>query len=302
MIARPFRLTLAGLLLAFAIVPAVAQDAADALVRIQNLEAQLRRLNGQVEQLQFQNRQLEDQLRKFQNDTEFRFGELGGRPRPATPSPAGRSQRGDAFDPALQPAAPGSPRDLGTPGVASAPLTAGRRVAPGVVANPGEIIAGDPVTLGRDPTEPLDLEGQGSLRGPGPIASGVALTPREEIEQAQAFYAAGDYERAEAAFREFLRNRPRDRLAPDAMVGLGDSLYQRQRWREAAEQFVDYTTKYPRATRGAEAQLKLGVSLRNLGALQEACAVLTDVGRKYPNASTAIKQGVTREQQRARCT
>ena len=120
---------------------------ASLVVRIGQLEEQVRQLNGKVEQLQFANHQLEDQMRKFQQDVEFQFQELprkGGAkslPKrseisaPASPSlsaaagspdaqvtpaqvaPAPRSgSRDDAFDPTKDPNAPGAPRILGAVG------------------------------------------------------------------------------------------------------------------------------------------------------------------------------------------
>ena len=115
-------------------------DAAGLLVRIDKLESQMRQMNGQIEQLQFANRRLEDQMKKFQQDVDFRFGELGraggGGARPqkrgdlsdgatpsgaaplaAEPAPAApplRTRRGDAFDPAAAPNAPGVPRAIGS--------------------------------------------------------------------------------------------------------------------------------------------------------------------------------------------
>ena len=89
-----------ALLTAFA-VPALAQDAADAIVRLNRLEGQFRQMSGQVEQLQFENRQLKDQLRKFQEDVDFRFQEKSGgsRPAPATSAPApGRPVSGSAAE------------------------------------------------------------------------------------------------------------------------------------------------------------------------------------------------------------
>jgi TolA-binding protein len=85
------------------------------------------------------------------------------------------------------------------------------------------------------------------------------------------------------------------------VMGLGDSFYQRQRWREAAEQYVDVNTKYARSARAPEAELKLGIALRGLGATKEACDVLTNHAQKHPNAPPAIRQGVQRELARARC-
>ena len=111
------------------------------LVRIDQLENQLRQLTGIVEQMQYRNQQLEAALKRLQGDAEFRFQEPargGARPagpeacrrRPgrsarcggARPAPAVRAQaappasgrRSDAFDPTEHPAAPGVPRALGS--------------------------------------------------------------------------------------------------------------------------------------------------------------------------------------------
>ncbi len=60
--------------------PAYAQvTATDLLVRIDQLENQVRQLTGAVEQLQFRNQQLETSVRRTQEENEFRFKELGGK-------------------------------------------------------------------------------------------------------------------------------------------------------------------------------------------------------------------------------
>ncbi|HRE20894.1 MAG TPA: YbgF trimerization domain-containing protein, partial [Rhabdaerophilum sp.] len=53
--------------------PTHAQDAADILLRLDRLENENRRLNGQVEELMFQLRRTEDQLKRFQTDADTRF-------------------------------------------------------------------------------------------------------------------------------------------------------------------------------------------------------------------------------------
>ena len=97
------------------------------------MENQIRQLTGVIEQLQFRNQQLEGQLRRVQEDTEYRFQEMGGkggaRP-PARPPnaptampPTGTvpGKRGDVFDPTQNPNAPGAPQTLGSTIVAAAP-------------------------------------------------------------------------------------------------------------------------------------------------------------------------------------
>src|SRR6202030_1074117 len=144
------------------------------LTRIDRLEAALRELTGTVEQLQYRNQQVEQQLRALQDASQ-----TGARPPaspqpqspprpsaqyappPAVPPPApivaaapppiepeppppppGRSGRGDAFNPAINPAAPGAPRPLGTSTAAT---------------EPPPPVADTPPAGPRQPGAPLDL-------------------------------------------------------------------------------------------------------------------------------------------------
>ncbi|MBF9234829.1 tol-pal system protein YbgF [Microvirga alba] len=302
--------------------PAAAQDAADAIVRLNRLENQFRQMSGQIEQLQFENRQLKEQLRKFQEDVEFRFQEnRGGKasppattpPRPAQPQ---LQRRSDVFEPSETREAPGGPRPLGTT-MPSAPLAAsndaGRPLAlpGGKLAGIGDLIEEDEVAAG---TGPLDLNGTnraavvpqppGAPAGrPGPSVAATSVgDPRSDYETAYAYLAQQQYEQAEMGFRRFLQSNPRDRLVPDAAFGLGETYLQRSRFREAAEQFLNVSTDHPNAARAPEALLKLGVALNGLGARDRACAVFAEVGRKYPQASSNVRQGAEREQKRAKCT
>ncbi|WP_236846466.1 tol-pal system protein YbgF [Bosea sp. Tri-49] len=138
-------------------------------------------------------------------------------------------------------------------------------------------------------------------RGPSVAATGQAGTPRELYDLAYAHVLRKEYERAEMSFREFLQSYPRDRLAPDATFWLGESYFQRQRYREAAEQFLKISRDYPKAGKGPDSLLKLGMSLNGLGARDQACATFAKVGVDYPAASNSVRQGVEREQRRARC-
>lgn len=295
---RLLSLPLLALTLAVAAAPAVrAQDAADLVVRTSRLENQLRQLSGQIEQLQFENRRLSEQLRKFQEDVDFRLNERGGaRPSSAAPAqggapaPAGaqpaRPRRGDAFDPATQQGAAGSPRQL------------------------GELI--DESTEGLPAQGPLDLQGvgrnvpQGALsapvpRGPSVAAASGPASAKEAYDLAYASILRKEYEQAEMGFRQFLQSYPRDRLAVDATYWLGETYFQRQRFREAAEQFLKISRENPRTAKAPDSLLKLGMSLNGLGARDQACATYAKVGVDYPTASNAVRQGVERERRRSGC-
>ncbi|WNJ91916.1 tol-pal system protein YbgF [Bosea sp. 685] len=286
--------------MAFAIAaPARAQDAAELTVRTARLENQLRQLSGQIEQLQFENKRLTEQLRKFQEDVDFRLNERGGGrtggAAPATaPSsaPAGgqRQRRGDAFDPTTQQGAAGAPRSLGG----------------GVEGIIEEDFAGAP---GQGP---LDIQGvgrtvpQGALppavpRGPSVAAAGGVSSAKEAYDIAYASVLRKEYEQAEMGFRQFLQSYPRDRLAADATYWLGESYFQRQRYREAAEQFLKISRENPRSTKAPDSLLRLGMALNGLGARDQACATYAKVGVDYPAASSAVRQGVERERRRSGC-
>ncbi len=80
-------------------------SAADLLLRIDQLESQVRQLTGAVEELQYRNRQLEQSLRRTQEDTEYRLQELGGKgpARAARPAPAPQAQVAPQMAPQMAP-------------------------------------------------------------------------------------------------------------------------------------------------------------------------------------------------------
>ena len=101
---------------ALSALPARAQvTATDLLVRLDQLEKQVRQLTGAVEQLQYRNQQLETNLRKMQEDNEFRFSELGGKPagrnasEPRTQAPQPPPQHQSPYAPQRQSYTPEQP-------------------------------------------------------------------------------------------------------------------------------------------------------------------------------------------------
>src|ERR1035441_8732590 len=149
--------------------PRVAQaDPGDLSVRLDRMESALRQLTGTLEQLQYRNQQLEMQLKRMQDDTEYRFQQLGSKGGPPAgaqpramspqapvnaPPAATPGSRSDVFNPAQHPNAPGAPRVLGNE-AAAAPLQNADNEPP--VGAPG----------GRAPGAPLDLS---TLAGDAPL-------------------------------------------------------------------------------------------------------------------------------------
>jgi len=249
-------------------------SASELVVRLDRMENQLRQLTGAIEQLQFRNQQLEGQLRRLQEDTDYRFQELGPKgaarpPRPATgttpPAGAVPGKRGDAFDPTHNPTAPGAPQSLGG-------------------------------TVATAPIDPALRQSQ-----PPPAVGAVPSSPKEEFDVAYSHVVRRDYAVAEESFRGFLLKNPADKLSSEAAYWLGESLFQRQKFRDAAEAFLNVSTKYETSARAPDALFRLGQSLAALGEKEAACASLGEVTRKFPKASANLKQSVEREQKRVRC-
>lgn len=302
--------------------PARAQESpSDLLTRVDRLEDTIRNLTGSIEQLQYRNQQLEQQVQRLQ--AEMQGGARAVSPAPprsaaqySLPPPAGTvspvaaaspaaapiesplpvgGRRGDAFDPTLDPNAPGAPRPLGTSTAAT---------------EPPPPISDAPRQLGA----PLDLSTPGAAGQlpppppPNPSATGAMQatlppsgSPRDAYDLAYGYVLHKDYGLAADTFRRFLHQYPSDRLAPEAQYWLGESLFQKQQYRDAAEAFLAVSTKYDTTARAPEALLRLGESLAALGEKEAACASLGEVLRKYPHAASNVKLAVEREQKRGRC-
>jgi tol-pal system protein YbgF len=306
--------------------PAAAQDAADAIVRLNRLESQFRQLSGQMEQLQYENRQLKDQLRKFQEDVEFRFQDSRGGSRPSSsspsatpsrpapaqpqPAPAQPQRRSDVFDPSETPDAPGAPRPLGsTPPSAPLAADAGRPMAlpGGQLAGIGDLIEQDGVEgapMDGTPHDRMAALPQGAIvERPGPSVAATSVgNPRADFDAAYASFSQKQYDQAEMGFRRFLQSNPRDKLVPEATFWLGETYLQRSRYREAAEQFLNVSAEHPDTPKAPDALLRLGISLNGIGAKDRACAVFAELDRKYPQASAPVRQASDREQKRIKCS
>jgi tol-pal system protein YbgF len=314
--------------------PAAGGDPNDLGVRIDRIESALRQLTGTVEQLTYRNQQLEQQVRALQGGNAATPPQQPGQqpvvrpgvPGALTPSqPSGR--RSDVFDPSQNPDAPGAPRTLGNASVpmdtgvgapngraAGAPLdlstlagNAARVPAESMPAAP--VSNAEPVTAAPMPGAPRNAPTAPPRNVAAPAAAAPtrlatlppSAKPQDEYDLAYGYVLHKDYALAEQAFRDFLKKYPDENLVPDAQYWLGESLYQRQRYRDAAESFLTVSDKYKTAGKAPNALLRLGQSLVALHQKEAACATLNEVGRKYPKASASVKRGVTEELKRAHC-
>lgn len=289
---------------------AQATDAAQLMVRIQQLEEQNRLLNGQIEGLTFQITQLQEIVNRMQEDNEFRFQALEG-------GAAGKSdaatQAGGVTQPEALPQNPAS-----TSADSTVPLT--DIPEQGVKPLPGEVEI-DP-TFGGTTDVPMDSVGASAdpLVGTG-AAGGVDLVTGQPLNlnydptqvktdnaDADAQFAAGveaiksgDYAFAEDQFSQFLSLYPDNEQATEASNLLGEALMQRGAYSEAADVLLNGFQKAPQSPRAPDLLLKLGMSLSGAGERETACRTLAEIDKRFTTLSTEFATRLAAEKARAEC-
>ncbi|WP_417310667.1 tol-pal system protein YbgF [Devosia sp.] len=266
------------------------RDTAELMVRIQDLEAQIRTLTGQVEGLQFQLTQMQTLVERMQADSEFRFQQLeGGAPgKPQAAAPTDGAMPSETLPQDSLPAMDGdaAPMDFEL-GDSSDPLIG----SGGGSADLGTLSSEDELTL--DPSRPLDL----SLGG-GTVSNGDAVAQYDAGFDAM---TRGDYAFAEEQFTQFIALYPDDPQAPDATNWLGEALIQRGAYTDAAQVLADGYTRYRDSRRAPDIMLKLGVALAGAEQTDVACRTFSTLAERYPDLTPAFNQRLAEESQKAQC-
>jgi tol-pal system protein YbgF len=279
----------------------------DAEIRIQQMEDQMRQLNGRIEEMSYQLLQMQETIRKQQEDNEFRFQQ--------PEKTGGASGGGGAKTPVkkseadVAPPASGGGDDIAK--VIQAPQGAETAPSTDVPANDG---------LGQPPRElgSIQFDQNGNPVGnsmnenatvgsaPLPDAAGPQQTASlgSEGDQYRAAYGhvlSGDYGTAEQEFTQYISRYPNSARAADANFWLGEALYSQGKFNEAAKTFLNAHQKYGTSEKAPEMLLKLGMSLAALDNTDTACATLREVTKRYPKASRAVINKVASEQKRLAC-
>ena len=305
------KLLIAGLLLSASSVPVLAQSD-DTAFRINQLEEQVRQLNGRVEELNFQNLELQERMRQMQEDNEFRFQQieeklgLGGGSTTVISSSDEENGLGKA-EPSEQvedsaslggtSVTSNSPETIdgveifsGEPGV--------DRNAPGTLGTiqfdeDGNIVD---TAIGK----PLDLTSrltQGATGGSGAMPD----DPQELFDLGYEYIQSGRYAQAEQVYLTFSDRFPTDPKVAEARFWLGESYLGRGDFEQAAKIYLDAHKNWPDSRYGPQTLLKLGVSVAGLNQRELACATYAEVIEKYPDASRAVRRNVALEQRAANC-
>lgn len=291
------------------------QSTAQLLMRIQDLETQVRTLTGQIEGLQFQLTQMQTMLQKQSEDNEFRFQQLeggtpgkkteaappadGAMPSDALPQDTQQNTDGAAAAPADQPmdagALPPADGTAATPGQQLTPLAETPATDDDGIGESGDpLLKGGTDQLGTiDEAEPLTLTRDG-----GTVSQGDA---KAQYEAGYDAITRGDYAFAEDQFTQFIALYPDDARAPDATNWLGEALLQRGAYTDAAQVLADGYTKYKDSKRAPDMMLKLGVALVGADRVDVACRTFFTLEQRYKNLAPAFQERLAEEQKKANC-
>lgn len=293
--------------------PVILAQSSDAEMQVQQLQEQLRQLNGKVEDMSYQILQMQEQLRKAQEDNEFRFQQLeGGKKKSSTETIPSTDDAANASGDTTPGADQNTQNDAATLDQPS-----DNNQVLGEDANNNQNTGKPPIDLGK-----LDLDQNGNVTGadrndqnsvqesnlPPPDTSNenktASLDNGSEDPQYQAAYEqilSGDYASAEAGFAEYIANNPKSKRVADANFWLGEAQYSQGKFNDAAKTFLDGYKSYGKSAKAPEMLLKLAMSLAKLDSKDTACATLRQVSKAYPKASRAVITKVASEQKRLAC-
>ncbi len=281
-------------------------QATDPTLRVQQLEEEIRALNGRIEEMSFQLLQMQETIRKQQEDNEFRFQDLEKKSGSLTRPVDGGQQQDSVAEIITETPDVGATADasgVGTPGTAPGEQTLGSialdesGMPVTATLNEGAIDNGSTALPGVDTgvTAPSTT----SQSAPQQTAS---LNSESDVYQvAYAHVLSGDYSLAESEFRDFIAAYPSSAKIADANFWLGEALYSQGNYNEAAKTFLNAHQTYNTSPKAPEMLLKLGMSLAALDNTETACATLREVSKRYPKASRAVVSKVASEQKRLGC-
>ncbi|GMV62306.1 MAG: hypothetical protein AMXMBFR74_14740 [Parvibaculum sp.] len=126
-------------------------------------------------------------------------------------------------------------------------------------------------------------------------------TPETQYEFAIDLMKRGQYDKARAAFQEFLQVHPKNALAGNAQYWLGETYYAQNDYKRAGDAFLTGYTTYASSSKAPDSLLKLGMSLAALDNKDAACTVWGELGSKFPQASPSVVARAKLERQKAGC-
>ena len=264
------RIALAGTAVLALAGPAAAQSG-DTLIRLNQLENQVRDLNGRIEELNFFILQMQEELRRQKDDNELRFQDLEQQGSSGVPADGVDRRDTASIAPDGQSSDAGSQDEpTGSQGSGSAALGA-------PPTDLGTLSVPEGATPGSLDLSP-DMAGDDVLIAAIEAASGDEAL----LALARDFALAGEHRRASEVLDVHVRRYPEAPTAPAAALALGEALLAQEKPEEAAEVLLDGHERFGGATEAADMLVGVGVAMNGLGNRDIACATFDEVDRLYP--------------------
>lgn len=238
------------------------QRLSDLLLRIQQLQQEVRDLRGMVEEQQFLLRRRE---RSSNGQVQAGSDSAG---RAAGPAPVQRM----------------SPGAVGPP---SASAAAGSLESRARVSNQDFLSRRGPSGLEAAPASGtrLELTPEDTLLPPLPAPETQNGGEREAYREAFEHLKARDYDAARVAFEALLAQFPRGDFADNSRYWLGEISYQAKDYPEARAAFEQLIEQHPSSPKVPGAMLKLGYLDSDLGNIEQARLMLEAVLRRFPDSA-----------------
>lgn len=249
-------------------------------VRINELESQLRNMNGQIEETAYRISQLNTRLDKLVADVDYRLTVLEGGNPAARPAQTATSE-----DQSQTPATPNgvSAQQLATPSAGGAGTAPSGTLG---TLNGQDLDAGQPA--GAQPAEQVQQ-------------AAAELTPQALYQQSRQMLMRSEFAKAESNFKTFLETHKTHDLAGNARYWLGETYYVQGNYAQAAATFLEGYQKDTRGAKAPDSLLKLGMSLSRMEKTREACASFAKLRSAFPKLPAHLSKTLERERTNAKC-
>ncbi len=261
-------------------------EAANAEVRIQQLETEIRGLTGQIEQQSFEIRQLKEQLEKVTGDMQLRIQDLE----------SGRGAAPAAMSNPPQPSYTTNPSPVPSSQAGEVPLE--QLPDENVILDTRKV----PYTTQSATGTSGGDSNLGTISQDGyPSSGGGADQAAAAYENAFALLKGGNFDAAEKEFGKFLEQYPNHVLSSNAKYWYGETFYVRGEFEKAARIFAESYQLAPRGAKAHDNLLKLGMSLAGMGNKKDACVALKQLEKETQGAATPVLRRGQQEMQRIGC-
>jgi len=125
--------------------------------------------------------------------------------------------------------------------------------------------------------------------------------PKDVYQRAYNMLSKGNYEAAEVAFIEFIKDYSNHSLTSNAYYWLGESFYVRKKYIQAAQNFAAGYKKFPKGSKASAQLLKLGISLYALNKNKEACSTFAKLNKEFTDLPISISSRAKTYKEKLEC-